>query len=110
MPYGPTAYFGLHNVVMRHDIQDRATVTQHATRAPARSRLAPSRLTCSRLARNRLARNRLARSRLARNRLARSRLACSQPTHLAIRPPRRPTHVPRAALQAREESSRHVDT
>ena len=20
MPYGPTAYFGLHNVVMRHDI------------------------------------------------------------------------------------------
>ena len=99
MPYGPTAYFGLHNVVMRHDIQDRATVTQHATRAPARSRLAPSRLTCSRLAR----------SRLARNRLARSRLACSQPTHLAIRPPRRPAHVPRAA-QAREESSRHVDT
>ena len=28
MPYGPTAYFGLHNVVMRHDIQDRATVSE----------------------------------------------------------------------------------
>ena len=28
MPYGPTAYFGLHNVVMRHDIQDRANVSE----------------------------------------------------------------------------------
>jgi len=28
MPYGPTAYFGLHNVVMRHDIPDRANVSE----------------------------------------------------------------------------------
>ena len=28
LPYGPTAYFGLHNVVMRHDIPDRANVSE----------------------------------------------------------------------------------
>ena len=28
MPFGPTAYFGLHNVVMRHDIPDRANVSE----------------------------------------------------------------------------------
>ena len=28
MPYGPTAYFGLHNVVMRHDIPNRANVSE----------------------------------------------------------------------------------
>jgi len=28
MPYGPTAYFGLHNVVMRHDIADRANASE----------------------------------------------------------------------------------
>ncbi|CAG8625595.1 13980_t:CDS:2, partial [Dentiscutata heterogama] len=27
-PYGPTAYFSLHNVVLRHDIQDEGTVSQ----------------------------------------------------------------------------------
>ena len=28
MPYGPTAYFGLHNVVMRHEIPDRPKVSE----------------------------------------------------------------------------------
>ena len=28
MPYGPTAYFGLHNVVMRHDIPQAAHVSE----------------------------------------------------------------------------------
>ncbi len=28
MPYGPTAYFGLENVVMRHDIPDVATISE----------------------------------------------------------------------------------
>ena len=28
MPYGPTAYFGLHNVVMRHDIPQSAPVSE----------------------------------------------------------------------------------
>uniref|UniRef100_A0A7S2J503 Brix domain-containing protein n=1 Tax=Haptolina brevifila TaxID=156173 RepID=A0A7S2J503_9EUKA len=28
MPYGPTAYFGLHNVVMRHDIPECAPVSE----------------------------------------------------------------------------------
>lgn len=28
MPYGPTAYFGLHNVVMRHDIPDVTPVSE----------------------------------------------------------------------------------
>jgi len=28
MPYGPTAYFGLHNVVMRHDIPNCAPVSE----------------------------------------------------------------------------------
>ena len=28
MPYGPTAYFGLHNVVMRHDIPQCAPVSE----------------------------------------------------------------------------------
>ncbi|KAI9136497.1 anticodon-binding protein [Paraphysoderma sedebokerense] len=28
LPYGPTAYFTLHNVVMRHDIEDRGTVSE----------------------------------------------------------------------------------
>lgn len=27
-PYGPTAYFSLHNVVLRHDIEDRGTVSE----------------------------------------------------------------------------------
>ncbi|KAJ3399213.1 hypothetical protein CcCBS67573_g05820 [Chytriomyces confervae] len=27
-PYGPTAYFSLHNVVLRHDIPDRGTVSE----------------------------------------------------------------------------------
>ncbi|KCV68750.1 hypothetical protein, variant [Fonticula alba] len=27
-PYGPTAYFSLHNVVQRHDIEDRGTVSE----------------------------------------------------------------------------------
>lgn len=27
-PYGPTAYFTLHNVVLRHDIPDRGTVSE----------------------------------------------------------------------------------
>ncbi|CAG8793634.1 13446_t:CDS:2, partial [Acaulospora morrowiae] len=27
-PYGPTAYFSLHNVVLRHDIQDQGTVSE----------------------------------------------------------------------------------
>lgn len=27
-PYGPTAYFSLHNVVLRHDIQDKGTVSE----------------------------------------------------------------------------------
>jgi len=27
-PYGPTAYFSLHNVVLRHDIQNRGTVSE----------------------------------------------------------------------------------
>ncbi|KAI3647107.1 hypothetical protein MP228_007328 [Amoeboaphelidium protococcarum] len=27
-PYGPTAYFTLHNVVMRHDIEDQGTVSE----------------------------------------------------------------------------------
>ena len=30
MPYGPTAYFGLHNVVMRHDIPQAAHVSEAA--------------------------------------------------------------------------------
>jgi U3 small nucleolar ribonucleoprotein protein IMP4 len=29
-PYGPTAYFSLHNVVLRHDIPDRGTVSEQA--------------------------------------------------------------------------------
>ncbi|RHY21757.1 hypothetical protein DYB36_000288 [Aphanomyces astaci] len=28
LPYGPTAYFSLQNVVMRHDIEDRATISE----------------------------------------------------------------------------------
>eukprot|EP01104_Vermistella_antarctica_P009947 TRINITY_DN2621_c1_g1_i1.p1 TRINITY_DN2621_c1_g1~~TRINITY_DN2621_c1_g1_i1.p1 ORF type:complete len:288 (+),score=50.74 TRINITY_DN2621_c1_g1_i1:445-1308(+) len=28
LPYGPTAYFALHNTVMRHDIEDRGTMSQ----------------------------------------------------------------------------------
>lgn len=28
LPLGPTAYFTLSNVVMRHDIEDRATVSE----------------------------------------------------------------------------------
>ncbi|KAL7753881.1 snoRNA-binding rRNA-processing protein imp4 [Sorochytrium milnesiophthora] len=28
LPYGPTAYFTLHNVVLRHDIEDRGTVSE----------------------------------------------------------------------------------
>ncbi|KAL1525611.1 hypothetical protein AB1Y20_020464 [Prymnesium parvum] len=28
MPYGPTAYFGLHNVIMRHDIEQAAHVSE----------------------------------------------------------------------------------
>jgi len=27
-PYGPTAYFTLNNVVLRHDIPDRGTVSE----------------------------------------------------------------------------------
>lgn len=27
-PYGPTAYFSLHNVVQRHDIEQRGTVSE----------------------------------------------------------------------------------
>lgn len=27
-PYGPTAYFSLHNVVLRHDIKDQGTVSE----------------------------------------------------------------------------------
>jgi U3 small nucleolar ribonucleoprotein protein IMP4 len=27
-PYGPTAFFSLHNVVLRHDIQDEGTVSE----------------------------------------------------------------------------------
>jgi len=27
-PYGPTAYFSLHNVVLRHDIENRGTVSE----------------------------------------------------------------------------------
>ena len=27
-PHGPTAYFSLHNVVLRHDIKDRGTVSE----------------------------------------------------------------------------------
>jgi rRNA maturation protein Rpf1 len=28
LPYGPTAYFGLANVVMRHDIENHGTVSE----------------------------------------------------------------------------------
>lgn len=28
LPYGPTAYFSLNNAVMRHDIEDRATISE----------------------------------------------------------------------------------
>lgn len=28
LPYGPTAYFGLYNVVLRHDIQTKETISQ----------------------------------------------------------------------------------
>jgi U3 small nucleolar ribonucleoprotein protein IMP4 len=27
-PYGPTCYFSLHNVVLRHDIKDQGTVSE----------------------------------------------------------------------------------
>lgn len=27
-PYGPTTYFSLHNVVLRHDIKDQGTVSE----------------------------------------------------------------------------------
>lgn len=28
LPYGPTAYFSLNNAVLRHDIEDRATISE----------------------------------------------------------------------------------